>query len=161
MDSKILFTTKGTNKDSVIKSFIIAAICVILGLIVVLFTKDLHINPYRGSASERALASGIIVGITLAPFVFAFVSIAKAVIDNLRYIELYEEHIEGKKLAMNNYGYNDIYLKFDQINSVSVESGYYICINTGSAIYKARSSKAKEFMQVYNSHINSRVINPV
>ena len=154
MNGRILFTTKGTNKDSITKSLIVAAICVILGLIVVSFSKELNIDPYRASSSERAIATGILVGITVAPFLFAVVAISKSVVDNRRYIVLYDDHIEGKALAKNNYGYNDVYLKFSQISSVSVESGVYICINTNGVTYKARSAKANEFMRTYNSHVN-------
>jgi len=140
--------------DSVVKSTIVSIISVIIGLIVVFFTKDIKISRYRGGEMEQTIAYAIVVAITILPFAFAVLSIAKSVIDNLRYIELYTDHVEGKKLAKNNYGYNDIYLNFDQISGVSVESGVYICINASGVIYKARSSKAKEFMSAYNSYVN-------
>ena len=159
MNSRIIFTTKGTNSDSVFKSFIVAIICLIIGLIMVFLLRGVRISPYRGSDGERAFAIAFFVIIRIVPFLFAVLAITKAIIDNLRYIELYEDHLEGRKLAMNNYGYNDIYLKFNLINSVSVEKGCYICINAGGAIYKARSSKAKEFMQVYYNYVNSISIN--
>ena len=59
MNSKFLFTTKGTNKDSLTKSLIIAAICVIIGLIVISFTKgreyDIVISKDYLSKEDKVL----------------------------------------------------------------------------------------------------------
>ncbi len=119
-------STKGKSGSKRIMYVVFA--CIIFLLSVIMLTVAAGV---RGNDDFKAL--GIVI--SAIAFAMGILCLLYGFIATSSYVDVYDDHIEGKALIGKKIALNSFYLKNHQIRSVTVDQGV-LCIHTDSGDLK-------------------------
>ncbi|MBE7036184.1 MAG: hypothetical protein E7403_02700 [Ruminococcaceae bacterium] len=139
----LLISSKGNNKYRTV--FLILGIICIIGSII-FFMTNVGAKTYYSRSQESLKMVGILI--TALLFCFGLLAFLFAFVRCNGYINVYEDHAEGK--GLQGKGMNTFYLSNNQIRSVTQES-YYLCLHTDIGVFRIICDKKSrlEIMKFY------------
>lgn len=155
-EKKILFSTKGPGMSSTIGVVLLGIVLFVLGFIMAVTIEV----PPRYVSKNTELTDTIL---QIMPFLVSGVGllcIGISIIASKTYLEVYDDHVEGKAFLESSWNCNDFYLTYDKINNVTVgriKNAIFqfngVFIHTDSGVYKiAASTKvSSEIFRYFNS----------
>ena len=149
-NQKPLYSTKNHGNGMRNVTLICGLIMLVFG--VLLWASGLAIESleqYERYSSEESVFIGI--ALYILPFIIALLAFVMSFRYSGTYLDIYEDHIEGKGLVGIKYMHS-IYFTYDKIGNVTAEKSY-LCIHADGKNFKISTTKekAEEFFRFIKS----------